>query len=119
MGNRSSSGVTSGVKDQAAGVTKELYYYIDLNGGGKLVELMKKANRTKNFDELQRYIKTHMEKFLYNGGNGKRVHIQEIVQVRAKDRGLKLSIKKPQEYDSDSQKNANENGFCQTDGPSM
>ena len=114
MGNRASSGVTSGVKDQAAGVTKELYYYIDLNGGGKLVELMKKANRTKNFDELQRYIKSHMIKFLYNDGNGKRVHIKEIVQHRARDRGLKLTIKKD-DHDSDNHKNANENGYCGSD----
>ena len=109
MGN-SGSAVTHGVKDQAAGVAKELYYYIDLQGGGKLVELMKKVNRTKHFDELECYIKTHLVKFLYNDGDGKLVHIREIVQQRAKDRGLKLSIKK--DYcDSDNHKHANENGF--------
>ena len=92
MGNRLNSNVTSGVKQQAAGDTG-FYNLIDLKGGGELVELMKKANRTKNYKELDETIRDNLKRFLYNGGEGKIVHIREIVQQRCKDKGLKLDNK--------------------------
>ena len=51
MGNTGSH-ITSGVKAQAAGTSKDLYKYIDLGGGGELVDLMKKANRSKDYSEV-------------------------------------------------------------------
>ena len=74
MGNINSN-VTSGVKEQAAGQTKKfkLYQYLDMKGGGELVELMKKANKTKNYVELDETIKEGLKQFLYNEGNGKKV----------------------------------------------
>ena len=110
MGNRTSSGVTSGVKDQAAGVKKDLYEYVDLIGGGKLVDLMKKANRTKNYEELETYIKLHLPRFLYNNGEGKRVSVKQIVQLRAKDRGIKLAFNND-EHDFTSDKHTYQNGY--------
>lgn len=92
MGNRLNSNVTSGVKQQAAGSTG-FYSYIDLKGGGELVELMKKANRTKNYKELDETIKNELKRFLYNDGQGKIVHIRDIVQARCKDKGLKMDPK--------------------------
>ena len=56
MGN-SGGHITSGVKEQAAGSSKDLYKYVNLGGGGLLVDLMKKANRTKDYSEVDRVIK--------------------------------------------------------------
>ena len=42
MGN-SGGHITSGVKAQAAGTSKEVYKYVNLGGGGILVDLMKKS----------------------------------------------------------------------------
>ena len=80
--------VTSGVKDQATGGTKKMYEFIDAKGGGSLTELMKKANRTKNYKELDETIKEGLKQFLYNDGEGKIVHIQDIVAARCADTGI-------------------------------
>ena len=56
MGNTGGT-VSSGVKAQAAGNTKELYNYINLGGGGKLVDLMKTAKRTKDYSAVDKVIK--------------------------------------------------------------
>lgn len=66
----------------------EMYNFIDLKGGGELVELMKKANRTKNYHELDEKIRNELKQFLYNDGEGKTVHISEIVMARCKEQGL-------------------------------
>ena len=112
MGNRFSTGVTRGVKDQAAGATKELYEYVDLSGKGKLVELMKKANKTKNYLELEMKIEEWLPQFLYNGGNGKMVHVSELVKFRGKERGLKLK----DEDEAQDEYNASENGIQKETG---
>ena len=52
MGGAFSSNVTKGVKEQAEGGTKEVYKYMNLTGGGLLVDLMKNATKTKNFKEV-------------------------------------------------------------------
>ena len=75
MGNKLNSNVTSGVKKQAAGITK-IYQLLDLKGGGELLELMKKANRTKNYKELDDRIKEGLKPYLYNDGEGKYIHIR-------------------------------------------
>ena len=47
-----------------------MYNLTDLNGGGELVELMKKANRTKNFKSLDDKIQSNIKQYLYNDGKG-------------------------------------------------
>ena len=86
MGNTHTH-VANSIKKQAAGMTK-MYNFIDLKGGGELVELMKKANRTKNYHELDEKIRNELKQFLYNDGEGKTVHISEIVMARCKEQGL-------------------------------
>lgn len=51
----------------------KLYQLVDLFGGGRLVELMKEAMRTKNFDEVDKCIRTEVKEYLYNEGNGDHV----------------------------------------------
>ena len=50
MGNKLNSNVSDAVKQQAAGQTP-IYQFINVKGGGELVELMKKASRSKNYRE--------------------------------------------------------------------
>ena len=85
MGNTNTN-VTSGVKDQANSGSKKQYSLINSTGGGELVELMKKANRTKNFKEIDEAILEKVKPFLYNEGRGKYVPIHEFVWERCKDR---------------------------------
>ena len=95
MGNTNTT-VTSGVKEQAAGgteVSRKLYKFINLTGSGELVDLMKKANRTKDYTELDHRIREGLRPFLYNGGNGRLVHIRELVQARCLGNGMNLGKK--------------------------
>ena len=90
MGN--TAVVASGVKNQADSKAKKLYTLLDLKGGGELVECMKRAQWTKNYSELDEMILREVPKFLYNGGDGKKVPIVDLVMARNKDR-QKSSIK--------------------------
>lgn len=90
MGN--TAVVASGVKNQADSKAKKLYTLLDLKGGGELVECMKRAQWTKNYTELDEMILREVPKFLYNGGEGKKVPIVDLVMARNKDR-QKSSIK--------------------------
>ncbi|XP_069188418.1 transient receptor potential cation channel subfamily V member 5 [Procambarus clarkii] len=93
MGNTESS-VTSGVKAQANAVV-EIYSLVDLNGGGELVELMKKANKTKDFSELDETIRSKIPKYIYNGGEGKCLPIHQLVLRRNKERPPSKEITPP------------------------
>nr|KAG5703053.1 hypothetical protein BaRGS_016214 [Batillaria attramentaria] len=62
---------------------------------------MKLARWTKNYTQLDEAIK-ELGKFLYNGGDGKKVPITELVQIRNKDRETNIKISK------DKQKKAND-----------
>ncbi|GAB6027573.1 hypothetical protein CHUAL_001812 [Chamberlinius hualienensis] len=84
MGN-SSSNVTSGVKRQADSGSLPIYKLCDLNGGGELVQLLKKATKGKNDVELDEIIRNRVQPFLYNNGEGKLVPIAELVYMRNKD----------------------------------
>lgn len=81
MGNVKSN-VSSGVKEQAAGVSRKLYNYINMAGSGELVEIMKKCTRSKDFTEIDDKIKNEIKEFLYNDGEGKYFPVQEIVEGR-------------------------------------
>nr|XP_018900825.1 PREDICTED: uncharacterized protein LOC109032930 [Bemisia tabaci] len=85
MGNAESN-VTSGVKKQADTSSILMYKLVDLKGGGLLVELMKRAARTKQFAELDHAIKTKVEPFLYNKGEGRLIPISHLVLIRNKER---------------------------------
>ena len=101
MGN--TAVVASGVKNQADNTSKKLYQLIDLKGGGELVECMKRAGWTKNYQELDEKILSEVPKFLYNNGEGKKIPIVELVMNRNKDR-QKSKIK----IGKDKQNRANE-----------
>jgi transient receptor potential cation channel subfamily V member 5 len=51
-----------------------------------LVELMKRAAQTKQYAELDHAIKTKVEPYLYNKGEGRKVPISQIVLLRNKER---------------------------------
>lgn len=74
--------------------SNELYKYVDLSGGGNLVDEFRKAQATKNFSEVEKLIEGFREKFLYNNGAGKDIEIRELVQWRRQSRGDKLPSKK-------------------------
>lgn len=85
MGNTESN-VTSGVKKQAGVSTQPLYKFVNLKGGGLLVDMMKRACQTKQFAEIDHAIKTKVEPFLYNKGAGRYFPISKMVLLRNKDR---------------------------------
>lgn len=64
----------------------ELYKLVDLKGGGLLVDMMKRACQNKQFAEIDHAIKTKVEPYLYNKGNGKYIPVSKIVLLRNKDR---------------------------------
>ncbi|XP_078357292.1 uncharacterized protein LOC144642181 [Oculina patagonica] len=66
--------------------SNELYKYVDLNGGGNLVEAFRRAQATKDFTEVEQLIEGFREKFLYNRGAGKDIDIGELVQWRKQSR---------------------------------
>ncbi|XP_065339476.1 transient receptor potential cation channel subfamily V member 5 [Cloeon dipterum] len=106
MGNTESN-VTSGVKKQAGGALQEVYKLVDLKGGGLLVELMKRATQTKQYAELDHAIKTKVEPYLYNKGEGRKIPISQIVLLRNKERSKSRLLPPlrgfddPEEYDID------------------
>ena len=83
MGNTTSE-VASGVKAQvnSDGQGPELYRFTDMKGGGEFVDVMRVANRTKDYTQIDGLIREHIPKFLYNDGEGKCVTVSEIVKRR-------------------------------------
>ncbi|CAF1176893.1 unnamed protein product [Adineta steineri] len=83
MGNTTSE-VASGVKAQinSNGQGPELYRFVNLKGGGELIDVMRLANRTKDYTHIDALIHEHIPKFLYNEGEGRLVTISEIVKRR-------------------------------------
>jgi hypothetical protein len=73
MGNTRSD-VNDSVKAQAGGEGgPEIYNIINLNGGGILINLWKDAIRTKNYTEVDNYIKNELKSWMYNNGQGQNV----------------------------------------------
>ncbi|XP_011165630.1 transient receptor potential cation channel subfamily V member 5 isoform X2 [Solenopsis invicta] len=106
MGNTESN-VTSGVKKQTDTSSILLYKLVNLNGGGLLVDMMKRASQTKQYAELDHAMRTKVEPFLYNKGKGKWIPIEKLVLLRNKDRPrhkmlppLK-AMENPADYDID------------------
>lgn len=67
------------------------------SGGGLLVELMKQAAQTKQYAELDHAIKTKVEPFLYNKGNGSKIPIWKLVLLRNKDRPRHKLVKEQEQ----------------------
>jgi hypothetical protein len=55
-------------------------------GGGLLVDMMKRAAQTKQYAELDHAIKTKVEPYLYNKGQGSLIPISRLVLLRNKER---------------------------------
>uniref|UniRef100_A0A182JWK6 Ion transport domain-containing protein n=1 Tax=Anopheles christyi TaxID=43041 RepID=A0A182JWK6_9DIPT len=85
MGNTESN-VTSGVKKQAGVSTQALYKFVNLKGGGLLVDIMKRAVQNKQYAEIDHAIKTKVEPFLYNKGKGKYIPVSVLVLLRNRER---------------------------------
>ncbi|XP_076436751.1 transient receptor potential cation channel subfamily V member 5-like isoform X2 [Babylonia areolata] len=102
MGNRPSTVVASGVKAQGDVAAKELYTLVALGDGGELVTLTKQAMMTRNYTHLDQAMQTRVKPYLFNGGEGKKVPIADLVQIRNRDREKSIKISR------DKQKKANE-----------
>ncbi|XP_070176745.1 transient receptor potential cation channel subfamily V member 5-like isoform X3 [Littorina saxatilis] len=102
MGN--TSVVASGVKAQGDVAASELYSLVALGDGGELFELAKEAMKSvpRDYTKLDQVILTKVKKFLYAGGEGRKVPIAELVQFRNRDRETSIKISK------DKQKKAND-----------
>ena len=75
MGNTSSD-VNDSLKAQADSENgPEIYKLVNVNAGGILAQMMKKAIQTRNYTELDLFIKTEVVKYLYNEGKGADVNI--------------------------------------------
>ena len=73
MGNNTSD-VNDSLKAQAGGEGgPELYKYVNVSGGGKLITLMKQADVTKDYAEIDNIIRNEIVKYLYNNGQGDNV----------------------------------------------
>ncbi|XP_068746067.1 transient receptor potential cation channel subfamily V member 5-like [Montipora capricornis] len=98
MGNKGSAheakGAGKDVVQQTQKGSNELYDYVDLNGGGKLVEAFRRAQRTKDFHEVEELMEGFRSKFLYNDGAGKEIDVAELVQWRHQSREVQVPSKK-------------------------
>ena len=74
MGNTTSE-VNESLKAQAGGggAGPEFFKMVDISGEGEMVRLWKMAVTTKNYTELDDYIRIEIEPFLYNQGNAENV----------------------------------------------
>ena len=55
------------------GAGPEFFKMVDISGEGEMVRLWKMAVTTKNYTELDDYIRIEIEPFLYNQGNAENV----------------------------------------------
>jgi hypothetical protein len=73
MGNRSSELKLAHKEDPS---NFELYELIGRNGDGKLIDLVKAAQRTNDYTELDNCIQKNVGKYLYNDGKGELVNLR-------------------------------------------
>ena len=97
MGNSSSAedakGAGKDVIQQTDKSSNTLYDYVDLNGGGKLVEIFRKAQCSRSFREVEKLIGEFGQKYLYNNGEGKDVEVEKLVKWRAQTREVQQESK--------------------------
>ncbi|KAI4465725.1 chromosome transmission fidelity factor 18 [Holotrichia oblita] len=70
----------------SAAIRKKLILLQTITRGGLLVELMKRAAQNKQYAEIDHAIKSKIEPFLYNKGQGMYIPISQLVLLRNKDR---------------------------------
>ena len=77
MGNVTSSNLRVNLKAQANALSDStpIYKLIGVSGDGELIRLTKTAIKTKNFTQLDHFIKKDVVKYLYNEGRGENVRI--------------------------------------------
>lgn len=63
-------------------------------GGGLLVDMMKRAQQNKQYAEIDHAIKTKVEPFLYNRGKGRYIPISHLVLLRNKERPRHKLVRK-------------------------
>ncbi|KDR23153.1 Transient receptor potential cation channel subfamily V member 5, partial [Zootermopsis nevadensis] len=77
-------------------------------GGGLLVDMMKRAAQTKQYAELDHAIKTKVEPYLYNKGQGSLIPVARLVLLRNKERPrhkmlpVLRAMENPDDYDIDT-----------------
>lgn len=85
MGNNVSSedakGAGKDVIKQTEKSSHELYEFVDLTEGGRLVQEFRKAKGSKDFSKVDGMI-DGLKKFLYNDGEGKNVPVCDLVDRR-------------------------------------
>jgi transient receptor potential cation channel subfamily V protein 5 len=93
MGNVTSD-LTYNIKAQAEALSDgpPIYKLVGVAGDGELVRLMKIAIRTKNFNEIDRLIRTTVVKFLYNEGRCENITIEKLIMFRSNDRDKLLKL---------------------------
>ncbi|KAF2362077.1 Ankyrin repeat [Trinorchestia longiramus] len=99
MGNTESS-VSKGVKAQAS-ASLPVYDLLDVNGGGELIDLMKKATKTKDYNELDEAIRIKVGAMAYNKGQGKCLNVHCLVARRNAEKPLSKQITFPKNLPGD------------------
>ena len=85
MGNTSSD-VNDSLKAQAdSGANVEMFKILNFGSEGALEVLMREASKTKNYTQVDNYIKIEVSKFLYNEGRGEQVLFLELEDFNAKN----------------------------------
>ena len=69
-----------------------MYDLLDLSGGGYLYFITKRAMVKKDYKELDEAIKSKIEPFLYNQGQGKMVPIAQLACLRNRDRPTRKQV---------------------------
>ncbi|ESO10140.1 hypothetical protein HELRODRAFT_72856 [Helobdella robusta] len=84
MGNKLSSNVSDAVKQQATGGSGQvvIYQLADVKGGGQLIEIMKEAKKTKNYEKADSLIREKLKAFVYKNGEGARVSSSTLNKIR-------------------------------------
>jgi hypothetical protein len=75
MGTGTSDLSTYNMKAQAGALSgnHSLYKLVGVSGDGELVKLVKPCLRSRNFAELDEFIRANVASFLYNDGGGENV----------------------------------------------
>ncbi|KAI3383722.1 hypothetical protein SNEBB_005561 [Seison nebaliae] len=94
MGN-STSDVAAGVRAQANsdGAGPELYNYVTLSRNTDLIAITRKAQRTKDFTEVDNIIENEVCRFLYKDGKKQKVELERILEFKNGPHFRRLAMK--------------------------
>lgn len=92
MGNHNSANEAKGagqdVVKQTEKTSNPIYRYLDLKGGGDLMNAFRRCQAAKDYTEVDKMIQEDLKQFLYNQGDGKMVAFTDLVQKRKESRQL-------------------------------